>query len=256
MSNRNPVGDFSGIANNGQAKARMELLLANVLESPAGAPEDAVTIAGGLVTPSHALLVVDTEAAAATDDLDRALITNHPAGRIIAFRSTSSARVITIKHMAGGGDGQFSLLDGVNIELDDPDEFVAFVLIGVVWKELPRTMPNRFYKVEDHTEVLASPYVLKPSESNRKVFTNRGITAKGYYTLPAAAAGMRFRFHVVDADGIRVVAAGGDTIRWKNNLSGGAGYIESTTIGDVIDLECLDGTEWVDTNHGGTKTVV
>lgn len=244
MSTRNAVGDFSALATNGAAKTAFEKLLANVLEAPGGADETSLTIAAGSITPTGHLHVVDTEAAAATDDLTNAATTNHPEGRILRIRSTASARVITVKHAAGGA-GQFDLLDDQDVVLSDPDEMIIFELDGTSWRERHRTLANRLLRVEDHTEVAASPYAVLASDSG-KVFTNRGVGAEGHYNLPTASAGLGpYTFVVVDADGIQVNASAGDTIRLGGSATAVAGNITSATIGDTITIICLDATEWM-----------
>ena len=73
--------------------------------------------------------------------------------------------------------------------------------------------------------------------------------------LPSAAAGLDFSFMVQDADGIRVTAATGDTIRVGTALSGVAGKIESTTIGSSVRLIALNATEWMAVSMVGSWTV-
>jgi hypothetical protein len=244
MSTRNAVGDFSALATNGAAKTAFEKLLANVLEAPGGADETTLTIATGAVVPTGYLHVLDTEAAAATDDLTNFTVTNHPEGRLIGIRSTSAARVITLKH-AAGGSGQLDNLDDQDIVLGDPDEMVYYALNGTTWREVGRTTQNRLLIVEDHTEVAASPYAILASYSGNKVYTNRGIGAEGHYNLPAAAAGLGpYTFCCVDADGIQVNAVAGDTIRLGGSVSSAGGNISTATIGDTITIICLDATEW------------
>ncbi len=89
-----------------------------------------------------------------------------------------------------------------------------------------------------------------------KTITNEGAAAKAIFTLPPAVAGLKYRFIVQDADGIRVTANTGDTIRNAASVSGAAGYIENTTIGSVVDVECLNATQWFVTNLIGTWTPV
>lgn len=94
------------------------------------------------------------------------------------------------------------------------------------------------------TAVSAAPLLLTTAQSGA-TFTNQGATAKNYYTLPLAANGLEFSFIVQDADGIRVVANTGDTIRIAGSVSGSAGLIESTTIGDAVTLRAINATEWI-----------
>jgi hypothetical protein len=104
--------------------------------------------------------------------------------------------------------------------------------------------------VEANTAGSASPNVLINGESGN-VLTNEGSTAQNYHTLPSAAAGYVFTFIVQDADGIRVTAASGDTIRLGASVSAAAGHIDSTTIGDSVTLKAINATEWVATSIVG-----
>ncbi len=88
-----------------------------------------------------------------------------------------------------------------------------------------------------------------------KVYSNEGATAIDPFVLPAAAAGLNFTFIVQDADGIRVTAAAGDTIRIASAVSAAAGKIESTAIGSVVRLYAINATEWIAVYAVGTWTV-
>lgn len=57
------------------------------------------TISGGVITATGTMMVVDTEAAAATDDLDT--INGGAADRIIFIRGLNSSRDVTLKHATG-----------------------------------------------------------------------------------------------------------------------------------------------------------
>lgn len=90
---------------------------------------------------------------------------------------------------------------------------------------------------------------------NRLLLTNEGATAKNYYNLPSAASGLDIAFYVQDADGIRIVAAAGDTIRVAASVSSVAGYCEATTVGNYVRLVAINATEWVATSVVGTWTL-
>ena len=105
--------------------------------------------------------------------------------------------------------------------------------------------------VEANTAGSGTPNALTITETY-KVLTNEGATAKNYHTLPSAEVGIQFTFVVQDADGIRVVANTGDTIRLAGTVSGSAGYTESTTVGDSVTLVAINATEWVATSIIGT----
>lgn len=94
---------------------------------------------------------------------------------------------------------------------------------------------------------------------NGNFYTNEGASALVNFTLPSAAAfnpaAMVYRFYVQDADGIKVTANTGDTIRLAGSVSGAAGNITSTTIGSAVVLVCINATEWVAESIVGTWTV-
>lgn len=57
------------------------------------------TIAAGVVTATRDFMIVDTEGAAATDDLDT--INGYAEGRVLNVRMSSASRVVTVRHNAG-----------------------------------------------------------------------------------------------------------------------------------------------------------
>ncbi len=91
---------------------------------------------------------------------------------------------------------------------------------------------------------------------NDLTITNEGATALAIFTLPEAKMGLRYRFIVQDVDGIKVMANTGDTIRNAGTVSGAAGYITNTTIGSVVELECINATQWFVVSAIGTWTPV
>jgi len=108
--------------------------------------------------------------------------------------------------------------------------------------------------VEANTAGSGSPNTITSSESG-SVFTNEGATALNYHTLPTAVSGLTYTFYVQDADGIRVTANTGDTIRIDTSVSASAGYAESTTVGSSVTLTAINATEWVATSVIGTWTL-
>jgi len=108
-------------------------------------------------------------------------------------------------------------------------------------------------EVEASTAGSGAPNVLTSNES-WKVLTNEGTTAANYHTLPTAVAGYVFTFVCQDADGIRITANTGDTIRVIDKVTAAAGYIESTTIGSCVTLVSINAVEWYATSIKGVWT--
>ncbi len=100
----------------------------------------------------------------------------------------------------------------------------------------------------------AAPNVLLAAES-QLVLVGAHAGEMQFNTLPAATAGQVFTFICNDANGMRVLAASGDTIRLNGQVTISAGYVETTVVGSVVKLICLDTTEWMAITIIGTWVV-
>ena len=101
-------------------------------------------------------------------------------------------------------------------------------------------------------------YAVDATNDQGRTFTNEGsagLASARPFNLPTAVAGESFTFVTQDADLLRVVAAAGDTIRLGSTVSAVAGNIESTAIGDVVELIAINATEWFARSIVGTWTV-
>lgn len=76
-------------------------------------------------------------------------------------------------------------------------------------------------------------------------YTNSGASALVTLTLPAAVAGMRYRFVCIDADGLKIQAVGSDLIYHGTSVSSAAGSLSSNTIVSTVELVALSGGRWV-----------
>lgn len=104
-------------------------------------------------------------------------------------------------------------------------------------------------------EVKTGAYSIDQLDS-RDLFTNTGATARVDLTLPSAIAGLCNEFAVQDADGLKIIAAAGDTIRNEGTVSGAGGYIcDAATIGNTLKLCALNTTEWFVQYAKGTWTI-
>lgn len=94
-----------------------------------------LTIAGGIVTVAKGYNAVDTEAAAATDDLDTITPgTNVGEGSVIILRAANVARVVTLK------DGTGNLLLNGDYALSATDRTITLVYNGTNWSEVARSV--------------------------------------------------------------------------------------------------------------------
>jgi len=90
-----------------------------------GAAPESIEIASGVITPAASpFLIVDTEADAASDDLDRVVNTNIGAKTII-LKCESSARPVTLRHNQSG-TGKLRLTNGTTAVLDNTAKMITF----------------------------------------------------------------------------------------------------------------------------------
>ena len=214
------------------------------LAQSAGQTEEALVVAAGVVSPTKHAITVDTEGAAATDDLNTAT-QNLPEGSYLEIRNLDNSKVTTIKHAAGGA-GQFLLADEVDFELADVDEVIIFKRVGTSWEERWRSTGNRLLRVLEVTEVAASPKVLVASDNEKYLKGDAAAAATNYATLPAAAIGMRFPFGTDSAQKLRLTAAGANTIQRAGTTSGAGGFYETAAEdgfqGEII---CWKSGQWI-----------
>jgi hypothetical protein len=89
----------------------------------------ALTISGGLVTRTLPRHTIDTEAAAATDDLTT--INGGATGDILIISGANASRVVTVKH----GTGNIFLASKIDKVLDDTDKQIMLVYNSSRWEE-------------------------------------------------------------------------------------------------------------------------
>lgn len=92
-------------------------------------PRTELTIAAGTVTPGArdhgGIFTVDTEADAASDDLDTITNTNVGEGQLIMLTAETVSRVVTVKHN-DGGTGEMMMTDSADFVLDALDKWILF----------------------------------------------------------------------------------------------------------------------------------
>ena len=108
-----------------------------VLANPGGQAQSTLTIASGAVIPNRFLHLVDTESAAATDDLDFLTQTYTHDGSLACLSCVSASRVVTLRHNQTGG-GKLVLTSGVNAVLDNTSKSVWLFQSGATWVEIAR----------------------------------------------------------------------------------------------------------------------
>lgn len=209
-------------------------IVASLRQVPgAGQTELSNTIASGSITPagSGGFVVVDTEAAAATDDLTNIVTTNYPDGSCLYLRNANAARVVTLKQLAGGA-GQMNLDRSVDYVLDDTKKWILLQRRSADWYEVFRG-PQRMTSLT--VSKTASFTVAR--EDLGKVFLCNGSAAMTVTLTAAASLGNGFVVGIrnlsqqsvtIDPNSSELID-GGSTL----NVPTGWGYL----------LVC-DGTAW------------
>lgn len=109
--------DLAGNPTQGEFKTAIAAFLNATRQLPgAQANPGALTISSGAIMPTKGFHTVDTEGAAAADDLEIIDQTNLPDGSFLYLLQALDARTVTIKHGAGG-DGEILLPGNVDITL-------------------------------------------------------------------------------------------------------------------------------------------
>ena len=228
----------------GEQKVAFEDQLAGIKQIPgSGITETTLTIATGSVTPPSGgpgIFMIDTEAAAAQDDLANIVQTNLPDGALLLIRPANNARVVTLLHNAGGA-GQISLRTGGAFTLGDPTHWLLLKRTGTTWVEVLRA-PR-----EGSVGVLPKTANYTVTQADRcKVID---CTANTFtLTLPAVAqAGAGFDLEVRNA-GTGMITLDGNASETING---------TTTVvllpNSLVKLICT-GTAWISTASGALLT--
>ncbi len=134
-----PAAGFFSIPgrSNAEAKQAQDDMLAFVRQMLGGQPETTLTLTGDAVVPTRGMHAIDTETGAATDNLANLATSNLPDGALLMIRGVSAARVVTVKHNAGGS-GQIALFGAADVLLDAPSKRLLLQRVGANWEEVDR----------------------------------------------------------------------------------------------------------------------
>lgn len=139
-----------------------------VSKLPGGAPKELCYISAGVIAPTVALVAVDTEGLAATDDLTNIDITNLADGSIVTLYQPNPARTVTIKN-AAGGNGQIYTAYSQDKALGGlpGNDAITLYRIGNYWYELsfssaniPNAVAGGLGEFKPYTGTLAAAAVL------------------------------------------------------------------------------------------------
>lgn len=136
-------GYLSDVRTNAEQQTAFEALRDFVSQIPASA-EVQLTISSGTVTPAtrdQGSIKVETEAAAASDDLANIAQTNVGEGSLLLLRAHDAAHTVVVKHAAGGA-GQIYLQYNADFSLTDTDMWLLLKRVGSNWEEVFRSYGN------------------------------------------------------------------------------------------------------------------
>ncbi len=107
------------------------------------------------------------------------------------------------------------------------------------------------------TVVKTADYTVTAAESGR-TFTNTGAAGAVTFALPAAVAGLRYRFRVGVAQQLRIDPNGTETISLPSTgaPSAAGAYIVADAIGETVDIQCVEAGSWSVFGFTGTWTAV
>ena len=127
-------------ATEAQFQAAIEALYDVVSELIGGTAVGTATLATDAFTPTVGLTIVDTEGAAASDNLANITPTNTPDGRVILICAANAGRVITVKHEATGS-GQIYLTGEADVVLNHTQKWIMlrYKSDGDKWFEVMRS---------------------------------------------------------------------------------------------------------------------
>ena len=201
MANLPATGDITALASNAAAQVAFEALRDWLSQLPAG-PEVQLTISAGTITPAtrdQGSIKVETEAAAATDDLANIAQTNIQNGSELLLRAYDASHTVVVKHAAGGA-GQILLQYDADFSLDDTDKWLRLKRVGTDWIETHRCWGNdplaqRQALGFKATADIASAATVDLSTATGNVTRITGTTAVSAWTMNAG------QWHMVIADG-------------------------------------------------------
>jgi len=153
LSNVPASGTFNADDDLTQGELRQALedgrnVLAEIAGSGDASGEQALTIASGVITPAAGrsrFLRIDTQGAAATDDLDTIAQTNVPDQAFVFLAIADPSRVVVVKHLAGG-TGQISLSGAIDLQLNQTTQVLWLKRNGSSFVEI-----GRFGREKEHT---------------------------------------------------------------------------------------------------------
>lgn len=204
-----------------------------IMMFPGATEESTLIIAAGAIIPRHGQHAVDTEAAAATDDLDTIDQTHLPEGAHLLIRPVNAGRVVTVRHNQGA-TGKILTRDAASVALDSTSKYLELKREGTTWVEVDRcgfaaelATVNRFTKIQKWAlgaDVAAAATLTLGEDGNTFNITGVGgpiaaIAAKGVGTEIKLIHGAAHQLthhatNLILLSGASIPCAAGDISEW------------------------------------------
>jgi hypothetical protein len=209
-----------------------------------------LTITGGAVTPTQNWHLVDTQSAAATDDLDTITATNATDGFMLFLRQVHDDRDVTIKH----DSGNIKCPGGVDVVLTDSTQVVVLVYDGTNSKWLVvSALANLMYTNKGNVITAKQVYQAGLRYNLTSITANTTLTTAHHMidadatsgsivvTLPTAASisGTEYGFRKSDS-GSSVVRIDG----YGTEKINGDATVDISTQYETMVIQS-DGTNWI-----------
>lgn len=191
-----------------QAQDDIRDYLSNIL---GGFNGSVLTISSGTATPGNketgSVFIIDTEAAATTDDLDFIDTTNLREGALYLLRSSDNARSVVIKHNQTG-TGKFLLNNSADFTLNNINKFILFRLEGTKtqFQEVFRSFGSDIDSFHSYLKITPerSIQLLVTDDYVSDLTTGDGIC---YFVVPAQLDG-----YFLSRAHLRYITAGSGTL--------------------------------------------
>lgn len=174
--------------NEGDIKSWGDQIRDWLAQQPGGSTEATKVIAAGVITPDIGIQAVDTEAAAASDDLDTITQTNFPDGQLLLIRQAVAGRTVVVRHNQGAA-GKILLADSANLSLNSTKMWLCLKRTGTTWEEVFRFYGDKVEAFRLYLQV--EPDIVAKGGGYTAALADRGAfhDCTGTFTVALTAAG-------------------------------------------------------------------
>lgn len=171
-----------------------------------GAATTELTIASGSITPTRAIHTVDTEADAASDNLDEITVANHIDGALLLIRADNTGRTVVMRHNQAVTNPVITL-DGTNITLNTDKQWVLLKRDGAQWEEVSSLGQLLARQGKANVFTAGNTFQGPISSTGINTFTKRQTWAKGADVASATALALGDDGNAFDVTGTTTITS-------------------------------------------------